>query len=172
MDYFSKYHVLFPLKEKTVDEVASLLEERVLAYFAPPKIFYSDNGRELVNQVIKALFSRWEGDTTFISGRPRHSQSQGLVERGNRTVEKMIAAMKQEANIDDDTMQYPWAIMASAHTGKSCLCSSIGSAAQSVDGCVMYRCLCQQQIHRCVKMKSNRKKIVAPSRTKRVPLTL
>jgi len=37
-------------------------------------------------------------------------------------VEKMIIAMKQEANIDDDTMQYPRAIMASAHTGKSCLC--------------------------------------------------
>jgi len=83
MDHFSKYHVLFPLKQKTADEVTSLLEECVLAYFGPPKIFHSDNGREFVNQVIKALFSQWEGDTTFISGRPRHSQSQGLIERGN-----------------------------------------------------------------------------------------
>ena len=108
MDHFSKYHVLFPLKQKTADEVASLLEERVLAYFGPPKIFQSDNGREFVNQVIRALFTRWGGNTTFINGRPRHSQSQGLVERGSRTVEKMIAAMKHEANMDDDTMQYPW----------------------------------------------------------------
>ena len=33
---------------------------------------------------------------TFVSCRPRHSQSQGLVERGNRTVEQKIAAMKQD----------------------------------------------------------------------------
>ena len=57
MDHFTKYHVLFPLKQKTADEVATLLEERVLAYFVPPKIFHSDNGREMVNQVIRALFS-------------------------------------------------------------------------------------------------------------------
>ena len=80
------YYVLFLLKQKTADEVATLLEERVLAYFGPPKIFHSDNGREFVIQVIRALFSSWGGHTTFINGRPRHSQSQGLVERGNRVV--------------------------------------------------------------------------------------
>jgi len=56
MDHFSKYHVLFPLQTKSASEVARLLEERVLAYFGPPKIFHSDNGREFVNQVMRALF--------------------------------------------------------------------------------------------------------------------
>jgi len=45
----------------------------------PPKIFYSDNGREFVNQLIRAMFDKWGGgNVTFINGRPRHSQSQGL----------------------------------------------------------------------------------------------
>ncbi|XP_076037988.1 uncharacterized protein LOC143023355 [Oratosquilla oratoria] len=109
MDHFSKYHVLFPLKQKSAEEVGRLLEERVLAYFGPPNIFHSDNGREFVNQLIQTLFSRWGGKTAFVNGRPRHSQSQGLVERGNQIVDKRIAAMKQEEKVDDDAVQYPWA---------------------------------------------------------------
>ena len=39
MDHFSKSHVLFPWQRKTAKEVSRLLEERVLAYFGPPKNF-------------------------------------------------------------------------------------------------------------------------------------
>lgn len=109
MDHFSKFHVLFPLKSKTAEEVAMMLEERVLAYFGPPKIFHSDNGREFVNKLIQAMFKRWGGGTTFVSGRPRHPQSQGLVERGNRTVKMKIAAMKIEQKLEDKDAGYPWA---------------------------------------------------------------
>ena len=107
-DHFTKFHVLFPLKKKTATEVAMMIEERVLAYFGPPRIFHSDNGREFVNQLIRALFQRWGGDTTFVTGKPRHSQSQGLVERGNQIIEKKIAAMKQNENISEDETGYPW----------------------------------------------------------------
>lgn len=98
----------FSFKGKTAKEVSMMLEERVLAYFGPPKIFHSDNGREFVNQILQAMFERW-GGTTFVNGRPRHSQSQGLVERGNRIVEKKIAAMKQDEEMDEDKTGYPWA---------------------------------------------------------------
>lgn len=90
IDHFTKYHILFPLRSKTAAEVAYGLEERVLAYVGLPKIFHSDNGREFVNAVLKSLFDEWGGDTVFITGRPRHSQSQGCVERGNRTVQDKI----------------------------------------------------------------------------------
>ena len=72
----------------------------------PPKIFYSDNGREFVNNLIRATFEKWGGDVTFVSGRPRHSQSQGLVERGNCTVEQKIAAMKEDEGHEEN--KYPW----------------------------------------------------------------
>lgn len=73
MDHFSKFHVLFPLKTKSLKsakEVAQALEERVLAYFGPPKIFHSDNGREFVNNLVKSLFQTWGGQVTFVTGRP------------------------------------------------------------------------------------------------------
>ena len=87
MDHFSKFHILFPTKTKEADEVATLLKVRVLAYFGAPVIFHSDNGHEICNQVLTNLLKDWSYNMTFVHGHPRHSQSQGLVERGNRVVE-------------------------------------------------------------------------------------
>ena len=98
--------MLFPLKRKTAEEVFYMLQERVLAYLGSPKIFHSDNGREFAKNLIRATFEKWGGDVTFVSGHPRHSQSQGLVERGNRTVEQKIAAMKQDEGHEEN--KHPW----------------------------------------------------------------
>ena len=107
MDHFSKFHILFPLKTKSATEVAANIEERVFAYFGVPRIFHSDNGREFVNQFLQALFVRWGGNTVFVSGRPRHSQSQGCVERGNRYVQDKIAAMKYVEGLNSTDI-HPW----------------------------------------------------------------
>ncbi|PIK39696.1 putative SCAN domain-containing protein 3-like [Apostichopus japonicus] len=108
MDHFSKYHVIFPLKQKTAQEVADKLQERVLSYLGVPKIFHSDNGREFVNELLHALFDQWGGDVLFVRGRPRHSQSQGLVENGNKTLESRLAAMKAEKSIGENTPWVSW----------------------------------------------------------------
>ena len=108
VDHFSKYHVLFPLRSKSAVEVASMIEERVLAYFGVPRIFHSGNGREFVNQVLQALFVKWGGKTVLVNGRPRHSQSQGCVERGNRYVQDKIASLKHSEGFAN-TGNHPWA---------------------------------------------------------------
>ena len=36
------------------------------------------------------------GEVTIINGRPRHSQSQGLIEKGNHLVEMQLQAFKCE----------------------------------------------------------------------------
>ena len=107
MDHFTKFHIIYPLKKKSADEVAAKFRDRVLGYFGAPKRFHSDNGKEFVNQVLHKLLDKWNPDVTVINGRPRHSQSQGLVERGNREVEKKLTNMKNEAGITGD--KYPWA---------------------------------------------------------------
>ena len=43
-----------------------------------------------------ALIKKWDGDCKVIYGRPRHPQSQGLIEQANGTVENMIAAMMEQ----------------------------------------------------------------------------
>ena len=77
MDHWSKFHVIWPLKRKTADEVASGLNQRVFPYLGLPRIIHSDNGREFVNRVIREVVKDWGGeDVMFVNGRPRHSQSQ------------------------------------------------------------------------------------------------
>ena len=98
VDHFSKYHIIYPLQRKTADETAKALASRVFSYFGLPKILQSDNGTEFVNNVIKALLVIWPGNTSFINGSPRHSQSQGLVEQGNKTIQVMISAREKQEN--------------------------------------------------------------------------
>ena len=108
-DHMTKFNILFPLKDKSAAEVAKLIEERVLAYVGAPHIFHSDNGREFVNKLLHSLLDIWSsGNVTFVNGRPRHSQSQGLVERSNRVVEEMIAAIKRDEGYDG-ALYFPWA---------------------------------------------------------------
>ena len=56
-----------------------------------------------------SLLTKWNQDVTFVNGRPRHSQSQGLIERGNREVEKKIAAMKHDRGFGPAETSFPWA---------------------------------------------------------------
>ena len=65
-------------------------------YFGLPSIIQSDNGKEFVNAVLKKVVQQWPGKVQLISGRPRHPQSQGLVEQAHHTLERMIAAKMQE----------------------------------------------------------------------------
>ena len=54
---------------------------------------------------MKSSKKQWPGQVVIINGRPRHSQSQGLVENGNHCVEMQIKAMKQEWS---GTGNAPW----------------------------------------------------------------
>jgi len=101
-DHFTKFNVLFPLKTTSEDEVSAMLEERVLAYFGPPKVFHSDQGREFVHRLIQATYERWGGDIAFINGRPQH----GPAERHNGLIEQKLEALKQEEGFEE--YSYPW----------------------------------------------------------------
>ena len=63
------------------------------------------NCREFVNEIVKETLTLWPGQVVTINGRPRHSQSQGLVEKGNHYAEMHIQAMKQEGRGTGNT---PW----------------------------------------------------------------
>ena len=103
VDHMTKFNILFPLKDKSADEVARMIEERVLAYVGPPHIFHSDN---VVNQLLHSLLDTWSsGNVTFVNGRPRHSQSH--IERGNRTIQEKIAAIKHDEGFSGKTT-FPW----------------------------------------------------------------
>jgi transposase InsO family protein len=108
MDHWSKMHVLFPLMQKSANEVALNLASKVFAYFGPPKILQSDNGREFVNTIVHKLVEDWPGEVTIVNGRARHPQSQGLVERGNAKVEEILACRFHAASTEPGPA--PWTL--------------------------------------------------------------
>jgi len=89
-DHKTKFTILRPLKSKTADEVAYQLMD-IFCMFGAPFILQSNNGREFANKVIQNLADTWPG-MKLVHEKPRHSQSQGSVERSNQHVPDMLVA--------------------------------------------------------------------------------
>lgn len=99
-DHLTKFVLLRSLQSKRAEEVAFQLTDIFLT-FGAPCILHSDNGREFVNAVINEVMTYWP-EVKLVHGKPRHSQSQGSVERANQDIEKMLAAWMQ----DNDTTHW------------------------------------------------------------------
>lgn len=99
-EHLTKFVLLKPLKTKTAAEVAYVLID-LFCVFGTPAVLQSDNGREFVNSIINELSLLWPG-LKIAHGKPRHSQSQGSVERSNRDVEDMLRAWM----IDNNTTKW------------------------------------------------------------------
>ncbi|CAG8784085.1 17685_t:CDS:2, partial [Rhizophagus irregularis] len=78
------------LTSKRAIEVAAYLFELFHFLGSPPTILQSDNGKEFCAGVIKELIEMWP-TVMIINGRPRHPQSQGLVERANGILQQKLA---------------------------------------------------------------------------------
>lgn len=95
-DHLTKFNVLPALKTKTAEEVAYHLLD-IFCLFGAPMILQSDNGREFANRIIKYLAEMWPG-LKLVHGEPRHSQSQGSVERLNQDVRDMLVTWMSDEN--------------------------------------------------------------------------
>ena len=98
VDHWSKFNFAFPLLKKKANHVVKVLHNYVFPVFGLPAIIHSDNGKEFVNKLIGDVVSTWPGHVQLISGRPRHPQSQGLVEQAHYTLERMISAKVVECS--------------------------------------------------------------------------
>jgi hypothetical protein len=98
-DHFSRFSWGYPLKTKASLEVASNLFE-LFTTFGAPAILQSDNGKEFTSHVIRDLMTIWPA-TKIINGRPRHPQSQGLVERGNSVLKTKLGKWMEDNNRND-----------------------------------------------------------------------
>lgn len=95
-DHFTKFSWGFAIPSKEARHVAEKLVE-IFFQFGPCKILQSDNGKEFTAHIIKDLKSMWSG-LIIINGRPRHPQSQGLVERGNSTLCDILGKLMYDRN--------------------------------------------------------------------------
>ena len=88
-DYFSKWMEAFPIKNKCADTVADILVEKIILRFGMPLVIHSDQGREFENGLMKSLCSLLGCTKTRTA--PYHSESDGMIERFNRTCLMMLS---------------------------------------------------------------------------------
>jgi hypothetical protein len=62
-----------------------------------------DNGLEFKNKTMRELVNDWPGECKIVHSRPRHPQTNGLVEQSNGTVKTMLSAMMIQIGLDKET---------------------------------------------------------------------
>lgn len=95
-DHVTKFVQIRALKTKRAEEVAKHTID-IFCIFGAPMILQSDNGREFVNQIINDLKCMWN-NLKIVHGKPRHSQSQGSVERANQDIQNILTTWMQTNN--------------------------------------------------------------------------
>ena len=68
-DYFSKYYTLYPLKQKTAEEVAAAILQWIYHHSIHPRIWQSDNGIEFKGALLILLH---QYGVKVINSRPRY----------------------------------------------------------------------------------------------------
>ena len=100
MDYFSKWVELFALPEHTASTVATCLFENVFSRFGLPIQLHSDQGSEFMSNLFQAVMKQLGVVQTLTT--PWHTQSDGMVERMNRTLEVILRQYVAEDHRDWD----------------------------------------------------------------------
>ena len=97
-DYFTRWMEAYPIRNQEAVTVAKKLTDEFFFRFSPPEQLHSDQGRqfesELVAEVCK-LLGIHKSRTT-----PYHPQSDGMIERFNRTLLSMLATAASENPFD------------------------------------------------------------------------
>ncbi|MCG7879381.1 MAG: RNase H-like domain-containing protein, partial [Candidatus Thiodiazotropha endolucinida] len=108
-DYFTKWVEAFAIPDQTAQTVARCLVKEVVSRFGVPTYIHSDQGRQFesaVYQEVCALLDIKKTRTT-----PYHPQSDGMVERFNRTLERLLSAFVNAEHSDWDE-RLPYVLMA------------------------------------------------------------
>ena len=87
VDHFTKWVEMFPMKKAASLTIGKILEQEMFCRYGMPKVLVSDNGTNLVSNIMKNLCLEWKikHRTTSIY----HAQS-NLTERVNRNIKTMM----------------------------------------------------------------------------------
>ena len=119
-DYFSKYTDAFPLRRHTAKAVANVLVNRWIVYHGTPKVVHSDQGTEFESSLLRHTIRLLGVRKTRTA--PYRPQSDGMVERFNRTLLNMLSAFVSE-KVNDWDEHLPYVMMAyrtSVHASTGC----------------------------------------------------
>ena len=102
VDCFSRWTEACPLPDKTELAVADAFLQDMVCRFGMPSVIHSDQGREFVKKVMQELCLLCGTHKTRTT--PYHPESDGLVERFNRTLLMMLDMFAGENRDDWDDL--------------------------------------------------------------------
>ena len=97
IDHHSKLCGSYLLETKSSEEVIINLND-FISHYGSPKIIQSDNGKEFSNTLFNDYCA--EHDIEIIHSRPRHPQTNGIVERLHKDIKKHIYIEKLKKKIN------------------------------------------------------------------------
>lgn len=103
-DYFSKWLDAIPLRNQEAPTIAKKLVERIVSIFGVPLSIHSDQGSNFESDVFRELCKLFGITKTRTT--PLRPQSDGMVERANRTIENMLTAFVSDNQNDWDEYIY------------------------------------------------------------------
>jgi Integrase zinc binding domain/Integrase core domain len=95
-DYLTKWPEAKPMKEATSENVVQFIYERIICRHGCPKIILSDRGTHFRNKIVDGLCQKFEIKHKLSS--PYHPETNGLVERFNRTLCESLAKVSENEN--------------------------------------------------------------------------
>ena len=101
-DHFTRWQDALPLPDATAAVIAGVLEKRVFCYFGLPEEIHSDRGSQFEGDLMAELCSLWRITKTRTTA--YHPQSNGVVERNNRTMGDALRSML----LNFDGVQEDW----------------------------------------------------------------
>src|ERR1043165_2999769 len=104
MDYFTKWPEAKAVKEATAKETAKFIMEEIICRHGCPRKIISDRGTHFDNNLIGRLTRKFQIKHNFST--PYHPQTNGLVERFNKTLCEALAKLgKEEGEWDEKIPQ-------------------------------------------------------------------
>src|ERR1700743_1289594 len=103
IDYLTKWIEVKALKEATAETTADFIYKGIICRHGCPKVILSDNGTHFKNKLIQQLCEKFEIKHKFSS--PYHPQTNGLVERFNRTLCESLAKTLEKENQWDEKLE-------------------------------------------------------------------
>src|SRR3954447_16771290 len=95
-DYLTKWPEAKAMKEATANNVIQFIYEKVICRHGCPKIILSDRGAHFRNKLVDRLCEKFKVKHKLSS--PYHPETNGLVERFNRTLCESLAKVSEKEN--------------------------------------------------------------------------
>lgn len=96
MDYLTKWPEAKALSEANAKQVADFIYEQIICQHGCPQIILSDRGTHFNNELITKLMKKFK--INHLLSTPYHPQTNGLVERFNRTICESLAKLSLTNN--------------------------------------------------------------------------